>query len=155
LQRSLTTAVLPIMIPILECTCPWYTSNEKFPSQKRLARQLLLPLIFVQNVRKLIEDGIPMSSTRKRSASKTRGTVSSWPSIWSEGFIDVLAFKNPRPKGSQKLSARERYRIRQGDYRIVYSILDDHTAVHVCKIGQRREVYLSSSSVLIGVVLHD
>lgn len=46
---------------------------------------------------------------------------------------------NPRPKGSQKLSAQERYRIRQGDYRIIYSILDDQTTVHVYKIGHRRE----------------
>jgi mRNA interferase RelE/StbE len=50
---------------------------------------------------------------------------------------------NPRPKGSQKLSAQERYRIRQGDYRIIYSILDDQVAVHVYKIGHRREVYRS------------
>jgi len=50
---------------------------------------------------------------------------------------------NPRPKGSQKLSAQERYRIRQGDYRIVYSIQDDQTSVHAYKIGHRRDVYLS------------
>ena len=56
--------------------------------------------------------------------------------------IQSLA-ENPRPKGSQKLSAQERYRIRQGDYRIIYSIQDDHTTVHVNKIGHRREVYRS------------
>jgi len=50
---------------------------------------------------------------------------------------------NPRPKGSQKLSAQERYCIRQGDYRIIYSILDDQTTVHVYKIEHRREVYRS------------
>jgi len=50
---------------------------------------------------------------------------------------------NPRPKGSQKLSAQERYRIRQGDYRIIYSILDDQATVQVYKIGHRREVYRS------------
>jgi len=47
---------------------------------------------------------------------------------------------NPWPKGSQKLSAQERYRIRQGDYRIIYSIQDDQTTVHVYKIGHRREI---------------
>ena len=56
--------------------------------------------------------------------------------------IQPLA-NNPRPKGSQKLSAQERYRIRQGDYRIIHSILDDQTTVHVYKIGHRREVYRS------------
>ena len=50
---------------------------------------------------------------------------------------------NPWPKGSQKISARERYRIRQGGYRIIYSILDEQTAVHIYKIGHRREVYRS------------
>ena len=48
---------------------------------------------------------------------------------------------NPRPKGSQKLSAQERYRIRQGDYRIIYAIRDDQATVHVYKIGHRREVH--------------
>jgi mRNA interferase RelE/StbE len=56
--------------------------------------------------------------------------------------IEFLS-ENPRPKGSQKLSAQERFRIRQGDYRIIYSILDDLAAVHIYKIGHRREVYRS------------
>lgn len=48
---------------------------------------------------------------------------------------------NPRPPGVQKLSGQERYRIRQGDYRIIYSVQDaDHT-VWVVKIGHRRDVY--------------
>jgi len=49
--------------------------------------------------------------------------------------------ENPRPFGCEKLSAQERYRIRQGNYRIVYSIDDDCKAVEVFKIGHRREVY--------------
>ena len=56
--------------------------------------------------------------------------------------IQSLA-NNPRPKGSHKLSAQDRYRIRQGDYRIIYSIQDDQTTVHVYKIGHRLEVYRS------------
>ncbi len=48
---------------------------------------------------------------------------------------------NPRPPGVQKLSGQERYRIRQGDYRVIYSVQDaDHT-VWVVKIGHRRDVY--------------
>jgi len=54
--------------------------------------------------------------------------------------IRLLA-ENPRPFGCEKLSAQERYRIRQGNYRIVYSIDDDGRAVEVFKIGHRREVY--------------
>ena len=48
---------------------------------------------------------------------------------------------NPRPKESQKLSILERYRIRQGDYRIINSIPDDQTAVHVYKNGSNGNYY--------------
>jgi mRNA interferase RelE/StbE len=47
----------------------------------------------------------------------------------------------PRPRGCEKLSAQERYRLRQGDYRIVYSIDDSDETVEVVKIGHRSEIY--------------
>ena len=56
------------------------------------------------------------------------------------GKIRKLA-EAPRPSGSEKLSAREEYRIRQGDYRIVYEIDDEQRLIHIVKIGHRREVY--------------
>jgi len=48
---------------------------------------------------------------------------------------------NPRPNGCEKLSGQERYRIRQGKFRIVYSIQDEDLTVWVVKVGHRREVY--------------
>lgn len=48
---------------------------------------------------------------------------------------------DPRPLGCEKLSAQERYRIRQGNYRIVYSIEDDKLIIYVIKIAHRSEVY--------------
>ena len=54
--------------------------------------------------------------------------------------IESLA-DNPRPPGSQKLSGRERYRIRQGQYRILYTIENSVLIVHVIKIGHRKDVY--------------
>jgi mRNA interferase RelE/StbE len=48
---------------------------------------------------------------------------------------------DPRPAGCEKLSAQERYRIRQGNYRILYEVLDAEVIVEVVKIGHRREVY--------------
>lgn len=55
--------------------------------------------------------------------------------------IDSLA-SNPRPPGAEKLAGREdRYRIRAGDYRIIYSIEDGLHRVTVAVIGHRREVY--------------
>jgi len=49
--------------------------------------------------------------------------------------------ENPRPHGSEKLTGQERYRVRQGDWRIVYEIDDDARIVRIFKIGHRRDVY--------------
>lgn len=49
--------------------------------------------------------------------------------------------EEPRPAGSEKLSAQERYRVRQGDYRILYAVLDSEVIVEIVKVGHRREVY--------------
>ena len=48
---------------------------------------------------------------------------------------------NPRPMGSEKLSAMEEYRIRHGRYRAVYSISDFAKTVMIVKIAHRRDVY--------------
>jgi mRNA interferase RelE/StbE len=47
----------------------------------------------------------------------------------------------PRPHGSEKLTAEEKYRLRQGPYRIIYSVSDAEETVLVVKVGHRREVY--------------
>jgi mRNA interferase RelE/StbE len=54
--------------------------------------------------------------------------------------IDVLA-ENPRPWGCEKLTGQDRYRLRQGRYRIVYSIQDDELTVWVVKVGHRKSIY--------------
>ncbi len=54
--------------------------------------------------------------------------------------IKALA-KEPRPAGCEKLTGRERYRVRQGRYRVLYSIQDDELTVWVVKIGQRKDIY--------------
>ena len=48
---------------------------------------------------------------------------------------------DPRPMGCEKLTGHELYRIRQGNYRIVYSIQDNGLTVWVVKIGHRKAVY--------------
>jgi mRNA interferase RelE/StbE len=48
---------------------------------------------------------------------------------------------DPRPPGCEKLSGQERYRVRQGLYRIVYEIHEDAVLVIVVKVGHRRDVY--------------
>ena len=48
---------------------------------------------------------------------------------------------DPRPAGSEKLAGQERYRLRQGHYRILYTVADAEVVVEVVKVGHRREVY--------------
>jgi len=54
--------------------------------------------------------------------------------------IEALA-DDPRGSGCEKLSGQERYRSRQGDYRIVYEIEDNRLIVTVVKVGHRGGIY--------------
>jgi mRNA interferase RelE/StbE len=54
--------------------------------------------------------------------------------------IEALA-NDPRPPGHEKLTGQERYRLRQGSYRIVYSIQDKELTVWVVKVGHRKDIY--------------
>lgn len=54
--------------------------------------------------------------------------------------IESLA-THPRPPGCERLSGQERYRLRQGTYRIVYAIDDERMIVTVVKVAHRRDVY--------------
>ena len=56
------------------------------------------------------------------------------------GKIEALA-DDPRPPSCQKLSGRDLYRLRQGRYRILYSIEDRDLIVCVIRIGDRKDVY--------------
>jgi mRNA interferase RelE/StbE len=49
--------------------------------------------------------------------------------------------ENSRPPGCEKLSGQDKYRIRQGRYRIVYAIEDKNLLVFVVKVGHRKDVY--------------
>ena len=57
-----------------------------------------------------------------------------------ESAIDGLAAE-PRPHGAVKLAGRDDFRIRVGDYRIVYAVDDTERLVLVARIAHRREVY--------------
>jgi mRNA interferase RelE/StbE len=51
---------------------------------------------------------------------------------------------DPRPAGCERLSSQERYRVRQGVFRVIYEINDGRLIVLVVKVGHRREVYRSN-----------
>jgi len=83
----------------------------------------------------------PYSLVIKRSAEKELKAI---PSGDLKRIIDRIRSlaQQPRPSGCEKLSGEsERYRIRQGDYRIVYGIDDIAHHVEIVRIGHRREVY--------------
>jgi mRNA interferase RelE/StbE len=48
---------------------------------------------------------------------------------------------DPRPMGCEKLTGEELYRVRQGNYRIVYSIQDNELMICIIKVGHRKDVY--------------
>jgi mRNA interferase RelE/StbE len=48
---------------------------------------------------------------------------------------------NPRPQGYKKLKGRKGYRIRVGDYRIIYEIFDNILLIDVIDLGLRKEIY--------------
>jgi mRNA interferase RelE/StbE len=49
--------------------------------------------------------------------------------------------QEPRPTGCKKLKGREGWRIRVGDYRVLYTIDDDQRTVEIIHIGHRRDIY--------------
>jgi mRNA interferase RelE/StbE len=69
-------------------------------------------------------EAIPQKRHRQRIVSRIRALAS-----------------DPRPPGCEKLTGQDRYRVRQGAFRIVYSVEDDSLVVYVVKVGQRGEVY--------------
>ena len=48
---------------------------------------------------------------------------------------------NPRPPGSKKMKGRKGYRIRKGDYRILYDILDRKLIIDIIAAGHRKDIY--------------
>ena len=48
---------------------------------------------------------------------------------------------DPRTQGCEKLTGEDRYRLRQGQFRILYSVEDDKRTVTVVKVGHRKDIY--------------
>lgn len=76
----------------------------------------------------------------KRSAAKEIEKVQKKDRIRIVEKIRSLA-SDPHPVVSKKLSGQEKYRIRQGNYRILYQVLNEELVVNVVKVGHRRDIY--------------
>jgi mRNA interferase RelE/StbE len=61
----------------------------------------------------------------------------------AEPILDAIAGleENPRPAGYKKLKGRDGYRIRTGNYRIIYDIFDDELIVDIITLGHRKDIY--------------
>ena len=78
----------------------------------------------------------------KRSAARELAGVDSKPDRQRVVARIRALSMDPRPPGCEKLSGHaDRYRVRQGDYRVVYAVDDVEQIVLIVKIGHRREVY--------------
>ena len=69
-------------------------------------------------------EALPSKKDRQRVVARIRGLAT-----------------DPRPPGSQKLSGEEKYRVRQGRYRILYQVIDDELVVNVVRVAHRKEAY--------------
>jgi mRNA interferase RelE/StbE len=79
----------------------------------------------------------------KKSVSKDFRSIAHADVVSIVQRIDALVV-DPRPDGSEKLSGQERYRVRQGVYRIIYEVMDELLIVTVVKVGHRKQVYKRS-----------
>jgi mRNA interferase RelE/StbE len=75
-----------------------------------------------------------------RRAQKELAQLPDGPYTQVRDSIRTLA-DNPRPHGCQKLTAREGWRVRVGNYRVIYDIDDKRKTVTVLHVGHRRDVY--------------
>jgi len=75
-----------------------------------------------------------------RSAQKSLGSLS--PAIQDRVITAIRQLvSNPRPPGVKKLAGREAWRIRVGDYRVIYEISDADVTILIVDVGHRREIY--------------
>ena len=81
----------------------------------------------------------------KRSAEKELRSI---PKPFLSKILEKVKSlaQHPRPHGAQMLKGEKRYfRMRQGDYRIIYEVNDDAKTITIIKIGHRKEVYANAT----------
>lgn len=79
---------------------------------------------------------ILLSRTAQKQLDKLPGNI-------ADSIIQTIKglAHNPRPAGCKKLKGRKGYRVRKGDYRIIYDIYDKELVIDVITLGHRREIY--------------
>ncbi len=76
-------------------------------------------------------------------SKQAQKTLDKFSDIIAEPIFNAIAdlAKNPRPKGVKKLKARDGYRIRVGNYRVIYDIYDAELVIDIITLGHRKDIY--------------
>jgi mRNA interferase RelE/StbE len=74
------------------------------------------------------------------SARKSLAKIPKKDRLRIQGVIELLQ-SNPYPPSSIKLTERSEYRVRVGNYRVIYDIVKEHLVILVLTIGHRKDVY--------------
>jgi len=76
-------------------------------------------------------------------SKKAQKALDSFSDYIAEPILNAIAGleRNPRPVGYKKLKDSEAYRIRTGNYRIIYEIIDEMLVIKVIAIGHRKDIY--------------
>lgn len=73
-------------------------------------------------------------------AAKQLGALDRTVASRIQGAIELLS-RNPYPPKAAKLSGRDGYRVRVGDYRILYDVMENQLVIRVLRLGHRRDIY--------------
>ena len=76
-------------------------------------------------------------------SKKAQKQLDKLPDNIAEPILDAIADleENPRPVGNKKLKGRDGYRVRIGNYRVIYDIFDSELIVDVIALGHRKDIY--------------
>jgi len=76
-------------------------------------------------------------------SKRVRKSLDKLPNRTAQPILDAIAAleENPRPHGYKKLTDRPGYRIRVGDFRIIYDIFDAELIFEIIEVGDRKDVY--------------
>lgn len=74
---------------------------------------------------------------------KAQKQLDSLPESMINSIISAISEleDNPRPSGCKKLKGRDGYRIRVGNYRIIYEVFDNKLLIDVIAVGHRKDIY--------------
>ncbi len=79
-----------------------------------------------------------LSISRKAQKQLARLPANDYKKV-KQTILDLA--NNPRPSGSKNLKGRDGWRVRQGNYRIIYEIEDTQLIVTVLEVGDRKDIY--------------